>query len=54
MDHAEVKHEYGLSMVDTIGNDYDAIVLAVAHDVFKDFTEAYLKEISKQNLVLSI
>ena len=51
VDHAEVKHEYGLSMVDTIGNDYDAIVLAVAHDVFKDFTEAYLKEISKQNLV---
>jgi UDP-N-acetyl-D-galactosamine dehydrogenase len=51
VDHAEVKHEYGLSMVDAIGNDYDAIVLAVAHDVFRDFSEEYLKEISKQNLV---
>ncbi|MBK9212386.1 MAG: nucleotide sugar dehydrogenase [Saprospiraceae bacterium] len=51
VDHAEVKHEYGLSMVDTIGKDYDAIVLAVAHDVFRDFSEEYLQEISKQNLV---
>lgn len=51
VDHAEVNHEYDLTMVDAIGNEYDAIVLAVAHDVFKDFTEEYLKEISKQNLV---
>lgn len=35
-DHAEVKHEYGIDLVDKPGNDYDAIVLAVAHNEFKE------------------
>ncbi|MBK6967135.1 MAG: Vi polysaccharide biosynthesis UDP-N-acetylglucosamine C-6 dehydrogenase TviB [Bacteroidales bacterium] len=35
-DAAEVKHEYGLSMVEKPGSDYDAIVLAVAHNEFKE------------------
>ena len=35
-DHAEVKHEYGIDLVDSPGNDYDAIVLAVAHNEFKE------------------
>jgi UDP-N-acetyl-D-galactosamine dehydrogenase len=35
-DAAEVKHEYGLNMVEKPGSDYDAIVLAVAHNEFKE------------------
>jgi UDP-N-acetyl-D-galactosamine dehydrogenase len=35
-DHAEVKHEYGIDLIDKPGNDYDAIVLAVAHNEFKE------------------
>jgi UDP-N-acetyl-D-glucosamine/UDP-N-acetyl-D-galactosamine dehydrogenase len=35
-DAAEVKHEYGLTMVEKPGSDYDAIVLAVAHNEFKE------------------
>lgn len=35
-DAAEVKHEYGLDMVEKPGSDYDAIVLAVAHNEFKE------------------
>jgi UDP-N-acetyl-D-galactosamine dehydrogenase len=35
-DAAEVKHEYGLDMVDKPGSNYDAIVLAVAHNEFKE------------------
>ncbi|MFH1120331.1 MAG: Vi polysaccharide biosynthesis UDP-N-acetylglucosamine C-6 dehydrogenase TviB [Bacteroidota bacterium] len=35
-DAAEVKHEYGLSMIEKPGTDYDAVVLAVAHNEFKE------------------
>ena len=32
---AEVKHEYGIDLIEKPGTEYDAIVLAVAHDEFK-------------------
>ncbi len=35
-DAQEVKHEYGITMVAKPGSDYDAIVLAVAHNEFKE------------------
>ncbi|HOP14133.1 MAG TPA: Vi polysaccharide biosynthesis UDP-N-acetylglucosamine C-6 dehydrogenase TviB [Lentimicrobium sp.] len=34
-DHAEVKHEYGVELIDKPEGNYDAVVLAVAHDQFK-------------------
>lgn len=34
-DPEEVKHEYGLAMIDKPGTGYDAVVLAVAHNEFK-------------------
>jgi UDP-N-acetyl-D-galactosamine dehydrogenase len=33
-DKEEVKHEYGITLIDSIQSKYDAVVLAVAHDVF--------------------
>jgi UDP-N-acetyl-D-galactosamine dehydrogenase len=42
----EVAHEYKLTLVDNISNDYDAIVVAVAHDEFKLFDAAYFKSIT--------
>jgi UDP-N-acetyl-D-galactosamine dehydrogenase len=35
-DADEVKHEYGLSLIDKPGTGYDAVVLAVAHEEFKE------------------
>ncbi|KAF5070576.1 UDP-N-acetyl-D-glucosamine 6-dehydrogenase [anaerobic digester metagenome] len=35
-DHAEVKHEYGVNLIDKPSDNYDAVVLAVAHDQFKE------------------
>ena len=35
-DHAEVKHEYGVDLIDRPSDNYDAVVLAVAHDQFKE------------------
>lgn len=34
-DAAEVKHEYGLSLINKLDKKYNAIVLAVSHDEFK-------------------
>lgn len=42
----EVKEEYDLDLVKAPGNDYQAIVLAVAHDKFKDLN---LNDLKAQN-----
>jgi UDP-N-acetyl-D-galactosamine dehydrogenase len=44
-DAAEVKHEYGLAMVEKPNKKYDAIILAVSHNEFKKFNwEEYKDE----------
>jgi UDP-N-acetyl-D-glucosamine/UDP-N-acetyl-D-galactosamine dehydrogenase len=43
----DIRHEYGLSMTLAIGKDYDAVILAVAHDEYKTFTEDYLLSITR-------
>jgi UDP-N-acetyl-D-glucosamine/UDP-N-acetyl-D-galactosamine dehydrogenase len=43
----DIRHEYGLSMTFAIGKDYDAVILAVAHDEYKTFTEDYLLSITR-------
>ena len=45
----ELKKHYGFGLVDEIGSDYDAIVLAVKHDDYLDLDENYFKKISKPN-----
>ena len=50
-DKDEVKHEYGLDLVDNFETkleSYDALVLAVSHDVFKKL------KIGKQQIVYDI
>ena len=45
----ELKKHYGFGLVDEIGSDYDAIILAVKHDDYLDLDEKYFKGISKPN-----
>jgi UDP-N-acetyl-D-glucosamine/UDP-N-acetyl-D-galactosamine dehydrogenase len=52
-DAEEVKHEYGLTMKNAIEKGYDAIVLAVAHDPYKNFTEEYLLSISNEQVLFA-
>ena len=33
---AQVKFEYGIDLIDVIENSYDALILAVSHDIFND------------------
>lgn len=40
----EVHHEYGIHLCTEPGHDYDAVVIAVAHDVYRNCTPAQFKE----------
>lgn len=42
-DEAEVKHEYGLTLVGEPGSNYEAVVLAVAHEKFRGLDVTSLK-----------
>ena len=48
----EVAHEYGLTMVDEIGKNYDAVVVAVAHRAFKAMSLDQFRTVSKGTLLL--
>jgi UDP-N-acetyl-D-galactosamine dehydrogenase len=47
----EFKEEYGIEITQNIGNNYDAIVLAVNHKEYYDLDENYFKSISKDKAV---
>jgi UDP-N-acetyl-D-glucosamine/UDP-N-acetyl-D-galactosamine dehydrogenase len=49
----EVKHEYGVEMVNAISSGYDAVILAVAHKAFRDFTNDYLAGITNANALFA-
>lgn len=48
----EVAHEYKLTLVDQPSNDYDAVIVAVAHQEYKHLDMAYFKSIMNTNPVL--
>lgn len=48
----EVAHEYKLTMVDQVSDDYDAIIVAVAHDEYKKLTADDFNAQMKDNGIL--
>ncbi|CAH0998956.1 UDP-N-acetyl-D-glucosamine 6-dehydrogenase [Neolewinella maritima] len=48
----EIAHEYKLAMIEEIGQQYDAVVVAVAHQEFRSFTLDKFRELSKDRLLL--
>ena len=48
----EVMHEYGFGLTEINGTDYDAVILAVSHDQFKEMDEEYLLSITKPHAVI--
>jgi UDP-N-acetyl-D-galactosamine dehydrogenase len=48
----EVAHEYKLTLVDNISNDYDAVIVAVAHQPYQKYDSAYFKSIMNTNPIL--
>ena len=49
----DANDEYNIKLIEEpIKGKYDAIVLAVAHDIFKDFSIEQIKDFGKDNYVL--
>ena len=51
-DPDEVRHEYGLDLIQTPAQDYDAVVVTVAHDKYLTYTEDYFISIQKNHPIL--
>ena len=52
-DPLAVQREYGVSLKSTIGTGYDAVVLAVPHAVYTDFSESWLLSITRPNALFA-
>ena len=48
----EVAHEYNLTLVDTPSANYDAVVVAVAHDEYKTLEASYFAKITTSDALL--
>ena len=48
----EVAHEYKLTLVDKISNNYDAVVVAVAHEEYRVYDMAFFKSIMSERPIL--
>ena len=51
-DPEEVKQIYGLGLIEKPRNNYDAVIVAVSHDAYKDLDEKYFKSLTYDNAVL--
>jgi UDP-N-acetyl-D-glucosamine/UDP-N-acetyl-D-galactosamine dehydrogenase len=49
----DLKHEYGFSLTDKIDDDYDAVIIAVCHDDYKNLDENYFASISKEGALIA-
>ncbi|MCS7086989.1 MAG: nucleotide sugar dehydrogenase, partial [Bacteroidia bacterium] len=50
----EVRHEYGIELAQNIRNDYDAIVVAVAHEPYKQYDENHFLKLCNDNSPLLV
>ena len=46
-DSEELKHEYGFGLVEKTGTDYDAVIITVPHNEYKELDENYFAGITK-------
>jgi UDP-N-acetyl-D-galactosamine dehydrogenase len=51
-DSEEFHHEYGIDLTQDVAKDYDAVIVAVNHDKFSSYDEAYFKSILKPDGIL--
>ncbi len=48
-DSEELQHEYGFGLVDKIASDYDAVIVTVPHNEYKDLGDEYFSGITKSH-----
>lgn len=52
-EHDELKHEYGFGLEENIANDYDAVVVSVAHEPYVNLDENYFASITKPHALIA-
>jgi UDP-N-acetyl-D-glucosamine/UDP-N-acetyl-D-galactosamine dehydrogenase len=48
----ELQHEYGFNLAEQIGTDYDAIIVTVPHQAYKNLDDKYFASISKEHALV--
>ncbi len=48
----EVAHEYKLTLTENLSDNYDAVIVAVAHEEYKKLTADYFKSITNDQPIL--
>jgi UDP-N-acetyl-D-glucosamine/UDP-N-acetyl-D-galactosamine dehydrogenase len=46
-DSDELQHEYGFALTPQVANDYDAVIVTVPHNNYKDLTDEYFASLTK-------
>ena len=49
----DLQHEYGFSLINTISNDYDVIIIAVSHKNYIDLNADYFVSITKPHALIA-
>ncbi|RYD51957.1 MAG: nucleotide sugar dehydrogenase [Sphingobacteriales bacterium] len=52
-DSEELRHEYGFGLVPEAGTDYDAVIVAVAHQEFAAYDDAYFAGLTKPGAIIA-
>ncbi len=52
-DNSELNHEYGFELTPELSNDYDAVLVTVPHDEYKELDDAYFASISKAHAIVA-
>lgn len=52
-DEEELKAEHGIHLTERLDNDYDAVVISVSHNCYKDFDDAYFESITKEHALIA-
>ena len=50
---SQLIHEYGFGLVETIDKDYDAVIVTVPHDEYKNLDDAYFISITKPTALIA-
>jgi UDP-N-acetyl-D-galactosamine dehydrogenase len=52
-DSEELEHEYGFGLTDTIGNEYDAVIVTVPHNDYMNLDDDYFSGITKPHALVA-
>jgi UDP-N-acetyl-D-galactosamine dehydrogenase len=52
-DGNELQHEYGFGLATQLSNEYDAVIVTVPHNDYKNLDDAYFASISKEHAMIA-